>query len=150
MALYHLRPRPLSRPFNEIWTEAEKYVSDRLAGGVHPENLEREIENDMRGSPMRPDRAQCLRAASRIIRNLRRAGRFDELPSYVQYMTLRDDVGQREEFGRLMRERFSDVETLRRDAIDEEIAAEVRVGELHQGRGRREANRSRRGSGSGN
>lgn len=74
---------------------------------------------------MRPDRAQYLRAASRIIRNLRRAGRFDELPSYVQYEALRGDAGQREEFGRVMRERFGDTEALRRDAVDEDIAGEV-------------------------
>jgi hypothetical protein len=96
--------------------------------GTHPNVLERDIDAELLVTDRTGYRYDCLRYARRILMNLRNAGQFDGLPTFMQFEQIRLLRPRRASYEIMMYDRFRNFDVVTRHGGDIEIAREI--GEL--------------------
>lgn len=97
----------------------------QLRKGTHPDLLEREIDVELRVADRAGYRQDCLRYARRILMNLRNAGQFEGLPTFVQLEQIRLLRPGRASYEMMMYDRFRNFEVVTRYGGDLDIAREI-------------------------
>ena len=67
-----------SRSQRAVRERAEKFIADRIAQGVRPESIDREVDIAFRASRLDPDEARFLRSVRQVL------GNPDSRPLYTE------------------------------------------------------------------
>ena len=118
--IHQLRPQS---QFNLrlVWAEAELLVFGKLRLGVHPEQLEQELNRNLKASSDDNDEYRVLfqSTCQRILDNLKRQKLFKKLPRLSVYSERMEDPLRKARFQVMMYNRFDDEEAFRQSAMDE-------------------------------
>lgn len=118
---HQLRPRSHYSP-RTIWTEAEIFVFGKLRFGLHPKQLERELNKNLQILRDDDDEYRILFGSicQRILNNLENKGLFKKLPSIMVYDELVGVPVKKARLEVMMYYRFEDLEGLRKMAMEDE------------------------------
>ena len=110
-----------------IWAEAEMLIFGKLRLGLHPKQLERELDKSLRMLHDAEDDYRTLLRSTcqRILDNLEGEDLFKELPTVAVYDKLVGVPGKKAKFEIMMYNRFEDGEVLKEKARDDEMESDM-------------------------
>jgi hypothetical protein len=93
--------------------------------GCHPDLLDRKIEAELLVNDNTGYTQLCLRYARRILINLRNSGRFDGLPTFLQFEQINLIRPRLARYEMMMYDRFRNFEMVSRYGRDIDISREI-------------------------